>query len=240
MRNNLLCVATMVAILASAGVVRAADSLIYSFESPAVNPDGFGPNGGGITVSQDTIGATDGTHSLKASVVTGATFVGALSTAIPASLNNPPGVGHVTFDLTIGPNDAFAGGFDVLGITVFGFNAPLGQFGLQAQFAPLFHIEGKAPGTYKNIEIPLTGATNPLDFTPNQSFNDIFTDSATPGANQLNPAGFQFFINKSNDAPTTVYIDNVRIGGNVPEPATCTLLGIGAVGAFMCFRRRSR
>jgi len=158
MRHWCVGIATL-AILFCAGTVRA--QLIYSFESPAVNPDGFGPNGGGVTISQDTIGATVGTNSMKASVVTGATFVGALSTNVPAALNNPPGVPGILFDMTIGPNDAFAGAFDVIGITIFGSNAPLSQFGLQAQFSPLIHVEGKAPGTYLNQFIPLTGATNP-------------------------------------------------------------------------------
>src|SRR5689334_16994930 len=60
-----------IAILACAGAANA--QLIYSFETgvPAF-PDGFGPNGGGATVAQDTIGATDSTHSLKYSVTTGA------------------------------------------------------------------------------------------------------------------------------------------------------------------------
>ncbi|HEY7090444.1 MAG TPA: PEP-CTERM sorting domain-containing protein [Tepidisphaeraceae bacterium] len=213
-----------IAILAFAGTTHA--QLLYSFESPAAFPDGFGPNGGGATTAQDTIGATDGTHSLKYSVVTGATFVGALTGTVPAPLNNPPGVPAISFDMTIGPNDVFTGQFDIIGITVFGANAPLGQFGLQAQFTPFIHIDGKAAGTYTNLVIPLTGATNPLTFATGQSFNDIFT-TGTPDASHLNPSGFQFFINKSNDAPTTVYLDNVRI---VPEPATLGLLALGLLG----------
>jgi hypothetical protein len=224
-----------VAVLCCASTVHA--QLIYSFESPAVNPDGFGPNGGGITVTQDTIGATEGTHSMKASVVTGATFVGALTTNLPAPLNNPPGVSAIKFDMTIGPNDVFTGGFDIVGVTMFGANAPLGQFGLQAQFGNFIHVDGKAAGTYTDLTIPLTGATNPLTFTANQSFNDIFT-TGTPDATHLNPSGFQFFINKSNDAPTTIYFDNVRVV--VPEPGSLALAGLGAIGLIGVAWRRFR
>jgi hypothetical protein len=70
-------------------------TVVYSFESPPVNPDGFGPNGGGITVSQDTIGATAGTDSLKVSIVPGATFVGALTGNLNPAIGNPPGVDHI-------------------------------------------------------------------------------------------------------------------------------------------------
>jgi hypothetical protein len=233
MRKDLLCVAAAVAIVACASSAWAADTLIYGFEPDA---QGFAANGGGVTVAQDTFGATEGTHSLKYSVVGGATFVGALTGNVPAILNNPPGVDHVTFDMTIGPNDAFTGAFDVLGITIFGASqpGPSQQFGLQAQFAPLVHIEGLTPGTYTET-IPLTGATNQVDFSTNQTFNQIFGS----GANQQIPTGFEFFLNKSNDAASTVYIDNVRIGGAaVPEPASCALLAIGAVGAVLGFRRR--
>jgi len=226
----------VVAILLCASAAHA--QLIYSFETgTAANPDGFGPNGGGVTISQDTFGATQATHSMKASVVTGATFVGALTTTLPGALNNPPGVDAIKFDLTIAPNDVFTGGFDIVGITVFGSNAPLAAFGLQAQFAPFIHVDGKAAGTYTDLVIPLTGATNPLTFAGGQTFNDIFTAGA-PGPSQLNPSGFQFFINKSNDAPTTIYIDNVRVVPSVPEPATCGLVVMGAVVMGAIGRRR--
>jgi hypothetical protein len=226
-----------VAIVCFGSTVRA--QLIYSFESPASNPDGFIPNGAGTTISQDTFGATDGTHSMKVSAVSGATFVGALTGSIPAPLNNPPGVDAIKFDMTMGPNDAFTGAFDVVGITVFGVNAPLGQVGLQAQFGSLIHVDGKSPGTYLNQLIPLTSATNPLTFTPGQSFNQIFT-TGIPDANHITPTGFEFFINKSNDAATTIYFDNVRVVATAPEPATCTLVGLALVGFVGVFRRRIR
>jgi hypothetical protein len=237
MKKMFFCLAALAAIAFGSVAARAADTLIYSFETgTATNPDGFGPNGGGVTLSQDTFGATQGPHSLKYSVVAGATFVGALTTNLPAALNNPPGADAVKFDMTIGPNDAFIGGFDVVGITIFGSNAPLGQFGLQAQFAPVVHVDGKAPGTYTDLTIPLTGATNPLNFNTGQTFNDIFT-TGTPDANHLNPSGFEFFLNKTAGIPSTIYLDNVRL---VPEPASCALLGIGAVGLVALYRRHSR
>ncbi|HEY4234693.1 MAG TPA: PEP-CTERM sorting domain-containing protein [Lacipirellulaceae bacterium] len=199
----------------TANTVRA-DTQVYSFETgTSTAPDGFGPNGGG-TVSQDTIGATSGAHSLKYTVPAGATFTGALTSTIDTNvINNPPGIDHVLFDLTIAPGDQFTGSFARIGISVFG---AVGQsFGLQAQFRGVPagqeepHIDGLAPGTYKDMRINLTGATNPFDFETDQTFNQIFGS----GENQLIPTGFQFQINKSNDAPVTIYIDNVRVGTTV-------------------------
>src|SRR5205814_1470230 len=140
-------------------------------------------------------------------------------------------VQSILFDYTL--PTTFTGGFAVAGVTVFGFNAPLSQFGLQAQFSDIEHLEGKAPGTY-TAQIDLVGATNPLDFTPGQSFNQIFTDNVAPAANQLTPAGFQIFFNKSSDQPLTVYIDNVRLA--VPEPASIGTLAVAA--GLMLARRR--
>jgi hypothetical protein len=57
----------------------------------------------------------------------------------------------------------------------------------------------------------------------------------------MNVSGFEFFINKSNDAPTTMYFDNVRVvTTTVPEPATCTLIGLGMFALTMIGRRRNR
>lgn len=234
------CAAVAIAaILMYAGSAHA--QLAYSFESPAVNPDGFGPNGAGVTITQDTIGATQGTHSLKASVVTGATFVGALTGNVNSLINDPPGVNSLLFDMTIGPNDVFPGAFALVGVTIFGASQPDypggQQFGLQAQFADFEHIDGKAPGTY-TVQIDLNSATHPLTFATGQSFNQIF-GTVGSGANDVIPTGVQFFLNKSNDAPLTVYIDNVRVVGTVPEPATIGMLSMGAV-VFGSFIRRRR
>src|SRR5690348_7023530 len=73
----------------------AVDQLAYSFESDL---QGFHANGGGTTVTQDTIGATDGTQSMKVSIVAGATFVGAQSATLdPTIFGDPPGLDHVHF-----------------------------------------------------------------------------------------------------------------------------------------------
>jgi PEP-CTERM motif len=236
MRNRLLCVAAAVAILSCAGAVRA-QTLAYSFESPAVNPDGFGPNGGGITISQDTIGATQGTKSLKATVVAGATFVGALTGSVNPSIGDPPGVKFLKFDMTVNPGEVFSGGFALIGVTIFGASqpGPGQQFGLQAQFADFEHIDGKAPGTY-SVQIDLTSATNPLTFVAGQSFNQIF-GTVGSGPNDLIPTGVQFFLNKSNDAPLTVYIDNVRV--SVPEPASMAMATLSGL-AMLAVRRRAK
>src|SRR3954468_16233507 len=103
MRKMFVAVA-MGAILLSAATAKA--QTVYSFEAPPVNPDGFGPNGGGVTVTQDAIGATDLTHSMKVSVVGGATFVGALTGVVNPLIGDPPGVNSILFDMTINQGDA--------------------------------------------------------------------------------------------------------------------------------------
>ena len=234
MRTTLLGVIAVAMIACTSNSVHAA--LAYSFEGGSP-PDGFGPNGGGVTVTQDTIGATDGINSLKASVVGGATFVGALTGNVTAPIGDPPGIQSILFDLTIPQGGEFTGGFAVVGVTIFGASqpGPGQQFGLQAQFADFEHIGGKAAGTY-TVQIDLASATHPTTFATGQSFNQIF--GPNPGApNDIIPTGFQFFLNKSNDAPLTVYIDNVRTV--VPEPATAAMLSLGAMALGHARRRLS-
>jgi hypothetical protein len=228
--------AVAVALIGTPSIARAA-TLAYSFEAPPVNPDGFGPNGGGVTVTQDTIGATQGGNSLKTSVVAGATFVGALTSVVHPSIGDPPGVDYILFDMTIAPGQTFTGGFAVVGVTVFGASQPgPGQaFGMPVQFADFENIGGKAAGTYNDIRIDLTSATHPTTFATGQSFNQIFGVVGS-GPDDIIPTGFQLFFNKSADAPLTVYIDNVRTG-QVPEPAS-VLFGGTLLGGLLLGRRR--
>jgi hypothetical protein len=172
------------------------------------------------------------------SVVGGATFVGALTSVVHPSIGDPPGVDHILFDMTIDPAGGFPGGFAVVGVTIFGASqpGPGQQFGLPVQFADFEHIGGKAAGSTHTVRIDLDSATHPTTFAPGQSFNEIF-GTVGSGPDDIIPTGFQIFLNKSNDSPVTVYIDNVRVV--VPEPATFGLLGMGAVvmGAFGLRRR---
>src|ERR1700723_133227 len=102
MRYSLLCGATAVALALSATSARA-QALLYGMETgTAANPDGFGPNGGGVSVSQNsTIGVTQGSDSMKVSVVGGATFVGALTGNVAPALAPPISPEEVDFDYTI-------------------------------------------------------------------------------------------------------------------------------------------
>jgi hypothetical protein len=207
--------------------IEAADTLAYSFES---GTDGFGPNGGGISVTQDTVGATDGTQALRIAVVGGATFAGALTANIdPLVLGDPPGVDHVTFDLTVNspfPTPPITEGFAVIGVTIFGASQPGPNqlTGLSVQFFdqidPAFnnekHLDGMEPGLYKDFRIDLTHATHPLTFDERQSFNEIFGEIGS-GENDIIPSGFQFYINKTGGEafPVNISIDNVRFGVSV-------------------------
>ena len=158
-------------------------------------------------------------------------FVGARTEIVPPTLNNPPGVTAVMFDITIPAT--YADTFANMGVTVFGHalnpGGP-GTFGNQVQFLNEYPMAGKAPGTYLNQVITLDTSVGP--YRPGESFNQIF---GPVDPNDLTVASaFQFYINKNVLTPITVYIDNVRF---VPEPTSWALLGL-AVPALIC--RRSR
>jgi len=232
MRSSLLSFAAAIAVACCVSAAQAAGTLAYSFET---GNDGFGPNGGG-TYTQDTIGATEGTGSLKVAIPAGPTFVGGLTGNLAPSIGDPPGVSHILFDMTI--VDPYAGsGFAVVGVTVWGCTQGGVSCGNPFQFADFEHIGGKAAGTYTDIRIDLDSAVHahPITFETGMSFNEIF--GPNPGDPlDIIPTHFQLFFNQTGDAPVTVYIDNIRTV--VPEPATCSLFGLGALAVGMVVRRR--
>jgi len=234
MRNCLVCVATMVAILLSAGAVQA-QVPAYSFEvivaggANPPGPDGF--FGLGATVSQEpTIGVTHLENSLKYDVGVGG-FVGARTEIVPPTLNDPPGVKYVLFDLTLPA--AYPDTFANMGITVFGHDLINGTFGNQVQFADELAMAPLGAGTHLNQRIDLDFSLGPYVPSVGLSFNEIFgpTDLLQVAS------AFQFYINKNVLTPITVYIDNVRFC--VPEPTSFGIMGVGAV-VLGAMRRRMR
>lgn len=208
-----------------------AGTLLYSFEngdSPN-SLDGFAANGGGITVTPSTIGATVGTGSMENSNAANATFTGALTTLVPAALNSPS-VSAISFDLTIAPGQQFTGAFADIGITIFGRTgiSPNFNYGEQFQVDPAQEQNvALGPGTY-NLTVALIG-TDPYSLAAHQTYAQVLSDTFVP-------TGFEFFYGKSGDAPLNVYIDNVQTVV-VPEPAS---IGVGAVGALLMLALRRR
>jgi hypothetical protein len=225
-------IAMVVALFLFASAARAVDTLGYSFETldEMGRPGGFHNNGGGTTVTQDTIGATEGTKSMKVSIVGGATFVGAQTEFFGDFFGDPPGFDHIHFDMTITqrfdipnptpPPDRL--GFARIGVIVFGVTQPDfpgGQLAVQAQLANLAEDEvpigGLEPGTYKDRRIDLDKLTDPITFET-KAFNQIFGTEGS-GPNDIIPTSWEFYFNKTGGAefPLTVYIDNVRFGNSV-------------------------
>lgn len=198
-------------VVLSGTIVKAQGTLAYSFEEGL---QGFGPNGAGITVTQDTIGATDGTQSIKVDIVQGATFVGALTDELDSEIFGvPPGLDLVIADLTITeefPSDP--PGFVDAGVTVFGVSQPDfpgGQIDVQAQFLnSQVSLGALEVGTHQLV-FELNNIFHPLTFAADSSFNDIFGTEGS-GPNDVIPTGFQIYINKSTTSTWTGYFDNIR------------------------------
>lgn len=193
-------------IVAWAGdVARASSTLVYSFEDG--DQQGFFGNGTSLDseVALDTIGATEGTSSLKFALVAEDTFAGVLTSTLPEAIGDPPGVEYVLFDLTIPAPFGAQDGFARIGVTIFGSNPGLGA-GLQAQFQNNEVSLGDLPAGTHKIRINLDDAVQ----FGNKSFNELF--GAIDDPLSLFPTGFQLYINKSNTAPFTMYFDNIRVG----------------------------
>jgi hypothetical protein len=184
---------------------------VYSFETVnAIGPDGFHNNGGDTVIAQDTIGATDGTHSLKFAQGPAATFTGAETETIPPILNVPTTYG-ISFDLTVPAGGALASGFARIGLSEFGSenDSPDPQHPIIDQLqTPGFaerNINLAAGNTY-HLTIPSIALFNPRTFELYVSFASNF--GATP--DKLTPVAWELYINKSPAVSYTVYIDNVQ------------------------------
>jgi hypothetical protein len=209
----LFCAICTLAALFSGRLATATDVLAYSYETipgPGPGPDGVETNAGGV-YTQDTIGATEGTHSMKVSLVAnGDTFVGAVTplinpTPTGAVIGDPPGIDHVTFDVTI--TEEFTGNFSNMGVIVFGCDQA-NVCGLKRQYIDEENIDLPV-GTHTDLRIDLL-----LSYESVDSFNDTFGE---PGSgSDLYPTAFQFYFNKSFNAAQTLFIDNVRVGMTTP------------------------
>jgi hypothetical protein len=186
-----------------------ADAPLYSFE---FGTQGFAPNGSPLpSVSQDTAGATDASHSLRFSLSLPETFSGALTQSVNQARLLDPGTNFIAVDVTVlpGEEEYTGAGFARMGITYFGSIPSQGVFGIPVQTnAQSERSVDLAPGTY-TIVIPLISTAG----TP-------FRDAFGTGPDQLEQvSGFQFYINKTNDDAMTVYLDNVRVV-SAPAPAS--------------------
>lgn len=228
-----ICAVSTLAILISGQATPAADVLAYSFETiQGPGPDGFDTNTGG-TYTQDTIGATEGANSMKVSLVAnGDGFVGAVTTLINptptgAIIGNPPGIDHVTFDVTI--TEEFTGNFSNMGVIIFGCTQA-NSCGLKRQYLDEENIDLPV-GTHHDLRIDLLASFESLD-----SFNDTFGE---PGSgSDLYPTGFQFYFNKSFNTAQTLYIDNVRVGmTSAGVPGDYNANGIVDAGDYVLWRK---
>jgi autotransporter-associated beta strand protein len=218
MRRSLICSAAAVAAIALAASRVSAD-LAYSFETLydstdtpnplGTRPDDFHFNGGGTTVTQSTIGVTNGTYSMEFTQIAGATYTGAQTEVIPAIINDPNTVA-VSFDITIPATGNFVGNFARIGVNEFGNNATQGYFGAQVQTVASSECNiDLLPGTY-HFTVPLIAIDNPLTGDSNVPFSSCLGSDTN---SQLTPSSFEFYFNKSTQSALNVYMDNVQTIG---------------------------
>jgi len=209
------------ALTVAAAALPARAQLLYSFEDGA---QGF-TNNGLATVAQDTVGATQGTHSLAFGLGQTATFSGALTENVNPAVLLSPDTTAIAVDVTIpqGTGEYTGTGFANMGISYFGSIPAQNVYGVPVQTngASERNLD-LAPGTY-TLTIPLVSTTG-------APIRNAFTAG---GGQFTDLGGFQFYISKSGDDAMTVYLDNVRA---VPEPAAGALACLFT--GFIVTRRR--
>jgi hypothetical protein len=204
------------------------DTQLYSFEA---GTEGFAGNGFPFpTVLPDTVGTTDQSHSLKFGMSQPETFSGALTTSVNQALLLDPETNAIAVDVTVlpGEEEYTGSGFARMGIIYFGSIPSQGVFGIPIQTnAQSERSVDLAPGTY-TVVIPLVSTAN----TP-------FRDAFGTGPDKLEQvSGFEFYINKTNDDATAVYLDNVRVVA-APVQSTPQAAPAAAPLATLPVRRRS-
>lgn len=214
--------------------------LTYSFEDDL---QGFAANGSGIApLTLDTIGATDGTQSLKVDLAQNATYVGALAGNLdPSIIGDPPGVHSVSFDLTIPTQFPLEGFVDIF-IVFFGVQVGTTEPGLEVSFQTDLDnrkaVGDLAPGTYP-LTMEFNSAFHPLDFEnfEPRPFNDIFGVEGSGNPIDLIPVGFQITVNKSTQAPWVGYIDNVRFSSAEAPSGDFNVDGVVDGNDFLVWQR---
>jgi hypothetical protein len=222
--------------------VSAQETRVYSFEPDL---EGFGLNGGGVTVSHETsgIGATHGTNSMKLEYADFSSFAGAATANIHPAFNDPLGLDFVRMDFT--NTNRFVPPTPEPGVTPTYANAGITFFGdlpgnpvqpAQIQFflveEPLGALE---PGTHE-VEFDLSNEGGPggMGGGLNVDTGQIKGYDAWVDAGFV-PLTFQIYINKNGrfGDPTfawTVYMDNFRVG-RFPAGVPGDYDGNGAVDA---------
>jgi hypothetical protein len=197
-----------------------ADRLLYSFEH---GTDGFNANGFPFpTVRRDTVGTTEGSHSLQFALSEPETFSGALTPSVRQARLLDPSTDAIAVDVTILPGEGeYTGaGFARMGIVYFGSNPSQNVYGIPVQTgAQSERSVDLAPGTY-TVVIPLISTAG----TP-------MRDAFGTGPDQLEQvSGFEFYINKTNDDAMTVYLDNVRVVAAPAQPSAQAAPAASPVG----------
>jgi hypothetical protein len=227
--------AAAVAILAAGSLVAAAHGAVVFANFEDGGFDGFGTlsnSTGVVAFTAPTTGAvitpTTGTNTTKVLDLTASGFNGGLSSGADlgydfvASGTSAAFLANdiITFNWEVPPSST-TGGFAQLFNVI--FNAP--GFG--------FHnVGGSSTATDPNTtnqNPPYTGQTNTYSFNYD----------AVKAQISANPSFLQFAIQTNNGggSPPDFYFDNFTLSANpaAPEPASCAVLGIGAVALL---RRR--
>jgi Dockerin type I domain/PEP-CTERM motif len=198
-------------------------TLLYSFENPPGDPngplDGFFANTaspGDTTLSQSTIGATNGSNSLLFSQNSTATFTAFQNATIPEAFNDPATTA-ISLDVTVPAGGQFTGTFANLGISEFAVDNDQSLYGATVFN---FQTQGKeqnvslSPGTHR-VVVFLVYQYNPntFDFGPNMAgvpFSSLMGNPADP--EQFTPSSFEFWVNKGGtvNAPLNLYVDNIQ------------------------------
>lgn len=220
--------AATVLVLSMAARPARADVQMYSFE-PGDSPnalDGFSNLSGNILSNTTAYGVTSGTQALQIDC-NSPSFAGSATASIQPIMNSATVTG-VSLDATIPSGEQYAGGYLLLGITLYDNSAssPYDGDGFQVAGSDEQSIyQATGNGVPQHVVIPLTGS-DPITFNPTTYPQLVAAGWVT--------TGFEIFEDKNSTE--TLAVDNVS-AVVVPEPAS---LAFGTVGGLMLLARRRR